>query len=121
MSRTTNRRITAAALLAGAVLLAALAARPPWASAQSGEAGEVLASGDDVIQCEPAGAPSPDAEIVALMQQDLLAAQQRPRGPSEGSDVVVLNNRGYNYGPPPGVRFDALLPGRGPNASESAR
>jgi hypothetical protein len=120
MSRTTSRRITAAGLLAGAVLLAALAARPPWASAQASQADEVPAT-EDAAQCGPAETPSPDAEILALMQQDLLAAQQRPPGAVEGSDVVVLNNRGYNYGPPPGVRFDALLPGRGPKASESAR
>jgi hypothetical protein len=116
MRAAANRRIAAACLLAGAALLAALAARSPWASAQPGEA---LAS-EDAAQCRATAAPSADAEIVALMQQDLLAAQQRPE-PAPGSNVVVLNNRGYNYGPPPGVRFDALLPERGPKASESAR
>jgi len=120
MSRTTSRWITAAGLLAGVVVLAVLATRPPWASAQASEAGEVLVS-EDAGQCGPDEAPSPDAEIAALIQQDLRAAQQREPGPSEGTDVVVLNNRGYNYGPPPGVRFDALLPERGPKASESAR
>ncbi len=112
-----NRRITAACLLAGVALLAALAARSPWASAQASEPGQALAS-EDAAQCRAAAAPSADAEIVALMQQDLRAAQRQPAAP--GSDFVVLNNRGYNYGPPPGVRFDALLPERGPKASESA-
>lgn len=120
MSRAMSWRITAAGLLVGAILLAVLAARPPWASAQASQAGELPAT-QDAAQCGPSETPSADAEILALMQQDLLAAQQRPPGPVGGSGAVVLNNRGYNYGPPPGVRFDALLPGRGPKASESAR
>jgi len=117
MSRTTSRCFTAAGILAVAALLAGLAARPPWASAQAGEA----PGSADAAQCGPAEAPSADAEIAALMQQDLRAAQQQAAGSLEGSGVVVLNNRGYNYGPPPGVRLDALLPGRGTKASESAR
>jgi len=34
---------------------------------------------------------------------------------------VVLNNRGYNYGPPPGVSIDSLLLELESKTSEGAR
>lgn len=29
--------------------------------------------------------------------------------PADGEQFIVLNNRGYNYGPPPGVAVDTIL------------
>jgi len=119
MSRTTRRRFTAAGLLAGAVLGVALAAKPPWASAQSSDASEGMAS-EDAAQCGTTDALSADAAM-AQVQQDLLAAQQGQPESDEGSDYVVLNNRGYNYGPPPGIRIDSLLLELESKTSEGAR
>jgi hypothetical protein len=45
--------------------------------------------------------------VQELMEQVI---QQRMRnGGDEEPDYVVLNNRGYNYGPAPGVDFDSLM------------
>jgi hypothetical protein len=45
--------------------------------------------------------------VQELMEQVI---QQRMRnGAGEDADFVVLNNRGYNYGPAPGVDFDSIM------------
>jgi hypothetical protein len=119
MNRTTRRRFTAAGLLAGAVLGIAVAAKPPWASAESSDAGEAMAS-EDAAQCGTSDAVSADAAI-AQIQQDLLAAQPGEPEADDGSGYVVLNNRGYNYGPPPGVRIDSMPPELESKTSEGAR
>jgi hypothetical protein len=118
MSRAMKRRMGAASLVVGIALLAALAIRSPWASAQT--AVEDAQPSADAAQCGggPAVFASPDTEILTLMQQDLANVQPET---DPGSDYVVLNNRGYNYGPPPGVRFDALIPAGEPNPNQGAR
>jgi hypothetical protein len=59
----------------------------------------------------PAGVGSPDVngqaqELMRSVAQQDLQPGQNPEG---DPDTVVLNNRGYNYGPPPGVRFDPIV------------
>ena len=119
MDRSAKQRIGAASVVAGLVLSAALAVSSPWASAESGA--PVEATSADAAQCGgPIELPSPDAEILELMQQDLDAGRQQP-GATPESDYVVLNGRGYNYGPPPGVSFETLIRDLAPNADEGAR
>lgn len=59
----------------------------------------------DAGSCRSSAAGS-DAEVEAFVER-----LRRERGPSVGSaeDVVALNNRGYNYGPPPQVELDEIL------------
>ncbi len=59
-------------------------------------------------QCS-AGVPvSADAETQAFLEdlrrEHLLRGGQQGDGPA----VVVLNNRGYNYGPPPSILLDQV-------------
>lgn len=50
-----------------------------------------------------------DAEVQVFLAE--LRREQQPRVGSDprGAGIVVLNNRGYNYGPPPGMLMDRLL------------
>ena len=47
--------------------------------------------------------------------------EPRLRGAADDSGGVVLNNRGYNYGPAPGPQLDALLGDAAANPSDDAR
>jgi len=104
MSNATNAhalRIGTACLLA---VLALLATRAPWASANAPQGDATSADAD---QCGPSGDVTLDTAMSEAMEQ---IRQTRGRAGAEAeSEYVVLNNRGYNYGPPPGVRFDAHL------------
>jgi hypothetical protein len=35
-----------------------------------------------------------------------LRREQRAQGGAEGAEIVMLNGRGYNYGPPPRIDLD---------------
>jgi hypothetical protein len=80
-------------------------------------------SSSDGPQCSPSDPKASIAHSGASMDQlqARIEAQVAARGGSAEGMPILLNNRGYNYGPPPGVRFDALLPGTVPNANEDAR
>lgn len=64
----------------------------------------------------PAGAQCPaaaaDAAAQASQVQDFLARVRAEHGPAGGPgepDIVVLNNRGYNYGPGSRLALDQVL------------
>jgi hypothetical protein len=86
---------------------AALAIGTPWSSAVA----EPLSSSEGSV-CEAAEPQDVNAEAAELMRR--IVEAQAGQNPATESDFVVLNNRGYNYGPPPGVRFDPLPAGRAP-------
>lgn len=50
-------------------------------------------------QCELTHPTQLDAQVEALVSE--MRFEERP-------DVIVLNNRGYNYGPPPRIRLDQI-------------
>ena len=57
-----------------------------------------------MLRLRPGSFPM-DAEIEAVIER--LRLQQADQNASDG-DTVVLNNRGYNYGPPRGIQLDAI-------------
>jgi hypothetical protein len=79
----------------------------------------ILASpGVEAVRADPAGgqaaapagqcpatqrAAAADAELSAFIVE--LRREHAAPGGAPRSDVVVLNNRGYNYGSPPGIDF----------------
>ena len=69
---------------------------------------ETLAAQEAPAQCHAAAERqhSKDAELAAFL--DHLRSQQPQPARGERPDVVVLNNRGYNYGPVR-VELDAIL------------
>ena len=98
MAHTTSPRalrIGSACLLA---VLALLVARAQFASAGAAGAPGAAANAG---QCGGGGSPAQamDAAVAEAME-----AGPPGRGDSADSGWVVLNNRGYNYGPPPGVQ-----------------
>jgi len=86
--------LCAAALAAAAVL----AGTASWAADGAGS--------ESVGSCQ-AGAEMGDmnGQVAEIIHQLVERERQNPR---EDSGFVVLNNRGYNYGPPPSVRFDPI-------------
>jgi hypothetical protein len=83
--------------LAAAGLVAALAALPAAAEPGSGEAPACQAD-------QPADV---NGEVEAL--QRAVMQQMIEAGDDPSEQGIVLNNRGYNYGVPPGVRFDPIV------------
>jgi hypothetical protein len=60
-------------------------------------------------RCEAGGAPpAVDAELEAFLAE--LRREQFARAvEGDASAPIMLNNRGYNYGPPPGIQLDPVL------------
>jgi hypothetical protein len=101
MSKNSNRialRISAACLFA---VLALVVARAHQAD-EPQDAAPAAAS-----QC--GGGSSPEAMDAALADARDQARQEQAASGQDGSGWVVLNNRGYNYGPAPDVRVDLRL------------
>lgn len=89
-----------------AAVLALVLAREPWA-----RAGEPPgAATPDAPQCG-GNRGSVDTQVQQLMAGEMegLRAEQGQAGQDDSSGWVVLNNRGYNYGPAAGPQFDALF------------
>jgi hypothetical protein len=85
---------------------ASIALASPGVNAVRAEAEGLVAQAAPGGQCSASGpAASMDAEIEAMVEQ--LRRQQADRNASDG-DLVVLNNHGYNYGPPRGIQLDAI-------------
>jgi hypothetical protein len=105
MNHATNSR----ALRVGAVCLLAVLAllllRAPWVSAGAapGEEGGAEEAGT----CGAGPTTTMDQAMAEAMAR-VREAKGQP-GTDAESGYVVLNNRGYNYGPPPGVQLDAHL------------
>lgn len=105
MDHATNTR---ALRIGGACLLAVLAllvVRAPWASAGSGDPAadaqpEAATCGDSAL-----GNPVEAMQIAVAETMELTRREQAEAG-LDPSAWVVLNNRGYNYGPPHPVRID---------------
>jgi hypothetical protein len=96
-------RVGAACILG---VLGLLAARAHFASADAAQPGATTAA--ESAQCgAAAGAEAFDATVAEAMEQ--VRREQAAAGPDADSGWVVLNNRGYNYGPPPAPRIDAQL------------
>lgn len=61
-------------------------------------------------QCGAAAATPADPQIQAFLAQ-LRAeheAREQPPAAAADDDFIVLNNRGYNYGPPRGIELDVI-------------
>lgn len=57
-------------------------------------------------QCSVGDPPSADAEAQALLTR---LRQEQMAGVAGGAEgLIVLNGRGYNYGPPPGIELDRI-------------
>jgi len=71
----------------------------------------LLSPGVRAEPSEPAGrcgsiATGSDAEVEAFVER---LRREHARSAVATDDVVALNNRGYNYGPPPQVELDEIL------------
>jgi hypothetical protein len=84
-------------------LAASLALASPGVTLRAAQAGEAGAGSE----CGQPGQAGGDAEAQAFLAQ--LRQEQAARGESDAQrGIVVLNNRGFNYGPPPGFQLDQL-------------
>ena len=95
--------------LGGAFLFATLAALVVLSSRAPGaSAADANAEGDAAMVCEATNSNPVDtnAEIADVMQEARIRLQQEAAADGE---TIVLNNRGYNYGPAHTVRFDSFL------------
>lgn len=95
-------RIGAACLLA---VFALLVARAHWASA--GGAGE--ASANDAATCGGSRMNPVEAMQIAVDEAMEQTRRDQATAAADPSGWVVLNNRGYNYGPPNPIRLDPEL------------
>jgi hypothetical protein len=69
-------------------------------------ADEEISTDEPGPQCsadQPSGA---DAEIEALLAK--LRQEEMARIAEDADGPIVLNGRGYNYGPPPGIEIDRI-------------
>jgi len=80
---------------------------PPVPAAAEGLS-SAAAEGPSCRADAPPAAPAV-AELIAQARQ-----QAASRVSSSSEDFVVLNNRGYNYGPPPAIESGLLEAGRRP-------
>jgi len=92
-----NRIATFGGLVCLGVTLALLPAGVNVVRAEDGA--EALMSVDPLLAQQPAPSVAPPAPVIPATA----AAQLQPGQPADtvSPGVVVLNNRGYNYGPPP--------------------
>jgi hypothetical protein len=103
MDHATNARalrIGAACLLA---VFALLVMRAPWASAGSGDPADEQLEG---ATCDSALENPVEAMQIAVAETMEQTRREQAEAGLDPSAWVVLNNRGYNYGPPHPVRID---------------
>ena len=97
-------RRTTAGFLAFVSSFALMAALTPFGVGAESDL-EAAAGQQDVSECS-ASQPV-DVQIQAAIER--LRYEQTLQAPSRQSgDVIVLNNRGYNYGPGPSVDLDRI-------------
>jgi hypothetical protein len=101
-TRTRALGIGAACLLA---VFALLVMRAPWATA--GAAADAAGTPAEAATCGGSQLESP-AEAMDIAVAETMEETRRKQAEAEAdpSGWVVLNNRGYNYGPPHPVRID---------------
>ncbi len=87
--------------MASALLLASPGVRMAPAVAE-----ELVSTEEPGPQCtegQPLGADATAEALIARLRQEQMAQA------AAGADgVIVLNGRGYNYGPPPGIELDRI-------------
>jgi hypothetical protein len=87
-------------LTVGAALLLA----SPGVRMTPAVADELVSTEEPGPQCSAGQPPAADAEaLLARLRQEQMA---RIAAGAEGP--IVLNGRGYNYGPPPGIELDRI-------------
>jgi hypothetical protein len=69
-------------------------------------ADEGISTDETGPQCSADQQPGADAEVEALLAK--LRQEQMARIAAEADGLIVLNGRGYNYGPPPGIEIDRI-------------
>ena len=68
---------------------------------------ELVSTDEPGPQCSAVRPPGTDAAAKALIAR---LSQERMAETSAGAEgFIVLNGRGYNYGPPPGIELDRIL------------
>ena len=87
--------------VAAALLLASPGVRVDPALAEEGVSTE-----EPGPQCTADQPPSADAKVQALIAR--LRQEQMARIAAGADGLIVLNGRGYNYGPPPGIELDRI-------------
>ena len=93
--------VAAAGLLA---VLALVVMRGTWASAGASEIG----AAQEAATCGGSRLANPAAAMeIAVAEAMEETRRQQAEAAADPSAWVVLNNRGYNYGPPHPVRIDA--------------
>lgn len=94
-------------ILAMAVILG-LASPGVNAVRAGGDAAVPSAPDQCSLSTEAGPAVSADAQVEAFIRQ--VKRQQRARmAGGAPSEVILLNNRGYNYGPPSDIRLDRVM------------
>ena len=89
-------------LAVGAALLLA----SPGVRVAPAAADELVSSEEPGPQCsagQPLGADAQAQELIARLRQEQMA-----RIGTGADGPIVLNGRGYNYGPPPGIELDRI-------------
>ena len=69
-------------------------------------ADELVSTAEPSPQCSAGQPPGADAEAEALNAR--LRQEQMARIAVGADGPIVLNGRGYNYGPPPGIELDRI-------------
>jgi hypothetical protein len=85
---------------------AALLLASPGVRVAPALADEGISTDEPGPQCSADQQPGADAEVEALLAK--LRQEQMARIAAGEDGPVVLNGRGYNYGPPPGIEIDRI-------------
>ena len=101
------RPFEAAKLILGLLAVsAALLLASPGVQVAPALADEGISTNEPGPQCSANQQPGIDAEIEALLAK--LRQEQAARLAADEDGPIVLNGRGYNYGPPPGIELDGI-------------
>ena len=95
-------KLTLGLLVVGAALLLA----SPGVRVAPAAADELVSTAEPGPQCsasQPRGADAAVEELIARLRQEQMA-----RIAAGADGPIVLNGRGFNYGPPPGIELDRI-------------
>jgi hypothetical protein len=95
-------KISLGLLAVGAALLLA----SPGVRLAPALADELVSTAEPGPQCSVDDPPGADAEAQELLAR--LRQEQMARVAAGADSPIVLNGRGYNYGPPPGIELDRI-------------
>ena len=85
---------------------AALLLASPGVQVAPALAQEAVSTEEPGPQCSADSRPRADAEVEALIAR--LRQEHMARIAAGADGPIVLNGRGYNYGPPPGIELDRI-------------